>query len=292
MGKVAIVTDSNSGITQQEAKELGVHVLPMPFIVDGETHFENVDLTRGEFFQLLKAGINITTSQPSAVSVSELWEDLLKEHDEVLHIPMSSGLSGSYETAYLLSGKFDGKVKVVDNHRISVTQRQSVLDALAMVEAGKTADAIHAVLEETKADTSIYIMVDTLTYLRKGGRITPAVAAMGTLFRIKPILQIQGERLDSFAKARTMEQAKSIMLGALRKDVETRFSAEGEGKNLWLQIAHTENGEAAEAFKEEVLEQFEGYTAEDVYIDHLSLSVACHIGPGALAIACTKRLQG
>lgn len=286
MSKVAIITDSNSGITQSQAKDLGVFVLPMPFMINEKEYFEDITLTQEEFYEKLKSDADISTSQPSIDSVLSQWEDVLKEYDEIVHIPMSSGLSSSYETAMVLSQDYDGKVQVVNNQRISVTQRQSVLDAKEMADAGKSAVEIKEYLEETKYDSSIYIMLDTLKYLKKGGRITPAAAALGTILRLKPVLQIQGEKLDAFAKARTINQAKTIMIDAMKKDIEERFG--GDYTRMHLQIAHTENREAAESFKQEILEAFPDH---DIYIDCLSLSVSCHIGPGALAIACTKIMK-
>ena len=286
MSRVAVVSDSNSGIAQQEAKELGVYILPMPFFVNNETFFEDVDLTQEEFYNRLKEGCEISTSMPSIASVTELWDELLKEYDEIVHIPMSSGLSSSYETAAMLALDYDGKVFVVNNQRISVTQRQSVLDAKALAEKGYQASAIKEILEREKFESSIYIMVDTLTYLKKGGRITPAAAALGTLLRLKPVLQIQGEKLDAFAKARTVKQAKSLMIDAMKNDLTNRFH-DPEGKNMYLEMAYTHDLEAAEEFKKEVQTAFPG---SKIIMNPLSLSVSCHIGPGALAVACSKKI--
>lgn len=286
LSKVAVITDSNSGITQKQAKELGVSVLPMPFMINEEEYFEDITLTQEEFYEKLKGDADISTSQPSIESVTSLWDELLKEHDEIIYIPMSSGLSSSCETAHMLAQDYDGKVQVANNQRISVTQRQVVLDAQKMALAGKSALEIKEYLEETKFDSSIYIMLDTLKYLKKGGRITPAAAALGTILRLKPVLQIQGEKLDAFAKARTVNQAKTIMIEAMKKDVEERFG--GDHTKMHIAVAHTENLEAAKAFRDEILEVFPGH---DIYIDCLSLSVSCHIGPGALAIASSKELE-
>ena len=287
MPKIAVVTDSNSGITPAQSKELGVSVLPMPFMIDGETYFEEITLSRAEFYQKLAANADISTSQPSPDSILTLWDELLKEHDEIVHIPMSSGLSGSCQTAIMLAQEYEGKVHVVNNQRISVTQRQSVMDALALVNAGKTGSEIKDILEADKFNSSIYIMIDTLYYLKKGGRITPAAAALGTLLKLKPVLTIQGEKLDAFAKARTVNQAKSIMINAIKNDIEKRFGGVSKDNQIYMQIAHTENEEAANALKAELQEVFPDYP---VYVDHLSLSVSCHIGPGSLAIACCKKL--
>lgn len=287
MGKIAIVTDSNSGITQEQAKEWGITVVGMPFLIDGITYYDGITLSRDSFYEKLAENANISTSQPSPDAIIQLWDKLLKDHDEVLHIPMSSGLSGSCQTAMMLAQDYEGKVYVVDNQRISVTQRQSVLDAIELVKQGKTAAEIQKILVEDKFNSSIYIMVDTLHYLKKGGRLTPAVAAIGTLLRIKPVLQIQGEKLDTFAKARTVNQAKSIMMNAIKADIENRFGGISKENQIYLQIAHTQNADAAKALGEELQEMFPDYP---IYIDDLSLSVSCHIGPGSLAIACAKKL--
>ncbi len=286
MNKIAVITDSNSGITQQQAEELGVFVLPMPFMIDGEEYFEGINLSVEEFFEKLKSDREISTSQPTPESVMSLWDKLLKDgYDEIVHIPMSSGLSSSCQTAIVLADDYDGKVQVVNNQRISVTQRQSVLDAVHLAEAGKSAAEIKEILEREKLEASIYIMLDTLTYLKRGGRITPAAAALGNLLRLKPVLQIQGEKLDAFAKARTVKQAKAIMIDAMKKDFHERFH-DNENGDMALEIAHTENLEAANELKKELKEIFPGV---DIYVDHLSLSVSCHIGPGSLAIACAKK---
>lgn len=286
--KIAVITDSNSGITQAQAKEMGIFVLPMPFMIDGKEYFEDINLAQKEFYERLRDGSDISTSQPSPEAVMELWDQVLKEYDQIVHIPMSSGLSSSFQTARLLAEDYEGKVEVVNNQRISVTQRQSALDALELAEKGMDAGQIKAKLEEVKFESSIYITVDTLKYLKKGGRITPAAAALGTLLRLKPILQIQGEKLDAFAKARTMKQAKSIMITAISKDLEERFG-DASGSNIHLEIAHTENEEAALELKKELRERFP--TTGEIVIAPLSLSVSCHIGPGSLAIACSKVLD-
>lgn len=287
MKRVAVVTDSNSGITQEDARELGVYVLPMPFTVGEEDYFEGINLTQEGFYELLKSDADIMTSQPSPDAVTRLWDDVLKEYDEIVHIPMSSGLSGSCQTAKMLAEDYEGRVEVVNNQRISVTQRQSCIDALKLAAQGSDAAAIRAVLEEDRFNSSIYIMLDTLYYLKKGGRITPAAAALGTLLRLKPVLQIQGEKLDAFAKARTTSQGKNIMIEAIRSDMEKRFG--GIDPSICnLQMAYTYDKDAAESYKAEVEAAFPGFK---VHMDPLSLSVACHIGPGALAVACTKKLK-
>ena len=270
MGKVAIITDSNSGITQKQGKELGIFVLPMPFMINDETFFEDIDLTQEEFYEKLETGANVVTSQPSPESVLNLWKEVLGEYDEIVHIPMSSGLSGSCQSAMMLAEDFEGKVQVVNNQRISVTQRQSALDALSLAGKGMGAAQIKDFLEKDKFNSSIYIMLDTLYYLKKGGRITPAAAAIGTLLKLKPVLQIQGEKLDAFAKARTAGQGKTTMINASRSDMENRFGG-AASDNIWLQVAYTKDREAALAFKEELLSEFPGFP---IQVDPLSLSVA------------------
>lgn len=284
MSKVAIMTDSNSGITQKEAKKLGVFVVPMPFLMGDETYYEDINLTQEGFYEKMESGCDISTSQPSPEAVLNMFDELLKEYDEVVHIPMSSGLSGSCQTAHMLSLDYDGKVQVVNNQRISVTLRQSVLEAKELAEIGKSAAEIKEILEEDKLNSSIYIMVDTLEYLKKGGRITPAVAALGTILRLKPVLTIQGDKLDSFAKARTSSQGKNMMLNAIKNDIENRF---GGVDNVRIQIAYAKDKVSALQWKEEVQKEFPNH---DIVMIPLSLSVACHIGPGALAVTCTKIL--
>lgn len=286
MSKIAVITDSNSGITQAQAKELGVYVIPTPFMINDETYFEDISLTREEFYAKLSEDAPISTSQPSPDDTLKLWDELLQTYDEIVHIPISSGLSGACQTAMMLADDYDGRVQVVNNQRISVTLRQSILDAQMLASQGKSAAEIKQILEDDKFNSSIYIMLDTLYYLKKGGRITPAAAAIGALLRLKPVLQIQGEKLDSFAKARTISQAKTIMINAVKADIENRFGGMSPD-NIHLAIAHTNNDEAAKAFAEEVSKEFPGYP---IYIDNLSLSVSCHIGPGSLALACSKRL--
>ena len=283
MGKIAIVTDSNSGITQKEGRELGITVLPMPFFIDGELFLEDITLTQEEFYEKLTNDAEITTSQPSPGDVMELCNELLRTHEEVLHIPMSSGLSSSCETAMSLAmeEEYAGRVHVVNNQRISVTQRQSVLDAMQLAAIGKNAAEIKEILEENRLAASIYITVDTLKYLKKGGRITPAAAAIGTVLNLKPVLQIQGEKLDAFAKVRGWKQAKKTMLDAMEKDMLHRF----QNQKIHLEAAYTCSEEEAIKWKEEIEDRF---PACEVYMARLSLSVACHIGPGAMAIACSK----
>lgn len=280
MKRIAIVTDSNSGITQTEAQQLGITVLPMPFFIDGTLYFEDITLTQEAFYERLQEDAEISTSQPSLGDVTQLWDRLLEEYESVLHIPMSSGLSSSCQSARMLAEDYDGRVVVVDNQRISVTQRQAVMDAMALAEAGHSAEEIRAVLEEQKLQASIYISLETLKYLKKGGRITPAAAAIGTVLNLKPVLQIQGEKLDAYAKVRGKKAARRTMVEALRKDLETRFAKEYAEGRMGFGIAYTGNLEEALDWKAELEAAFPGQTFQ---MDPLSLSVACHIGYGALA---------
>ncbi|MBR6228398.1 MAG: DegV family protein [Eubacterium sp.] len=284
---VAIITDSNSGITQSQAKELGICVVPMPFYINEEVYYEDITMTQEEFFRYLEQKVDVKTSQPTPDSLMETWRNALKEHDEVVYIPMSSGLSSSCASAAMLAEEdgFEGKVFVVDNQRISVTQRQSTMDAIALASKGFDGGAIRDILLREKMESSIYIMMDTLFYLKKGGRITPAAAAIGTLLKIRPVLQIQGEKLDAYTKVKTVKQGKQAMIKAIRKDMEVRFG-DAEGKNCHLAIAYTD-GSDVELFKQEVMEEFPDH---ELQVDPLSLSVACHIGPGALALAISKEV--
>lgn len=287
MGRVAIVTDSNSGITQTQAGELGIHIIPMPFYINGKLYYEDLTLSQEEFYQHLNEKAEISTSMPAMPDVTGLWDKLLKTYDAVVHIPMSSGLSSSCQTAQMLAQDYDGRVQVVDNKRISVTQRQAALDAKALAQAGWSAEKIKSYLEETAMTSSIYITLSTLYYLKKGGRITPAAAALGTLLRLKPVLQIQGEKLDAFAKARTVKQAKRIMLDAIHKDIETRMGGEANMDNLHIAAAYTP-GEGVEQWLEEIRREFPD---KEIIVDPLSLSISCHIGPGALAVTVTKKTE-
>lgn len=267
---------------------MGVHVIPMPFYINETLYLEGVTLTQEEFYERLKNDEPISTSQPSPAEVCGLWDMLLKENDEIVHIPMSSGLSNSCETAMGLARDYDGKVQVVDNQRISVTQYQSVADALALREAGKSAAEIKEVLEAEKLESSIYITLETLKYLKKGGRITPAAAAIGTVLNLKPVLQIQGEKLDAYAKVRGKKQAKRVMLKAAQEDMQERFAEYKKEGLMCIEGAYTGNPEEAEEFKKEIEAAFPGH---EVRMAPLSLSVACHIGHGALAVACTKKVK-
>ncbi len=280
------MTDSNSGITQEKGKELGVCVLPMPFFINEKLYFEDITLTQEEFYKYLEEDADISTSQPSPGDVMERWDQLLEEYDEVVHIPMSSGLSGSCETAMTLAQDYDGKVQVVNNQRISVTQEQSVYDAILLRDAGKDAAQIKEILEAEKFESTIYITVDTLKYLKKGGRITPAAAALGTVLNLKPVLQIQGEKLDAFAKVRGWKAAKRTMLKAIETDLKERFK--GKEDQLTLGVVCTCGKEDAVEWKEEIHTMFPQFEITEA---PLSLSVACHIGPGAMAVTCTKKVK-
>ena len=286
MSKVAILTDSNSGITQAESKELGIFVEPMPFYINGELYYEDIDLSQEEFYEKLTQGGEITTSMPITGNLMDSWENILKDYDELVYIPMSSGLSSSCATAKMLAEDYEGRVVVVDNQRISVTQKLSAMEAKKLADMGKSAQEICDALMEVKSLSTIYITVDTLEYLKKGGRLTPAVAAIGSLLKIKPVLSIYGEKLDKYAMARTVKAAKQTMIDALKKDMVNVLHTENLDE-VMISIAHTQNQEAAEKFKEELLAEFPG---QDIWIDPLSLSVSCHIGPGALACTVTKKL--
>ena len=288
MSKIAIVTDSNSGITQEEGRRLGVSVLPMPFFINEKMYLEGITLTQEEFYKWLEQDASISTSQPSPGETMGLWDSLLKEYDEIVQIPMSSGLSATCATAMALSQEYAGRVHVVDNQRISVTQRQSVVDAIALRDAGMDGAQIKQILEDEKSNSSIYITLETLKYLKKGGRITPAAAAIGTVLNLKPVLQIQGEKLDAFAKVRGKKQARRTMLKAMKADFEGRFKDFVDNGEMCLGAAYTGNPEEAMEWKQEIQEAFPGM---DIHMDPLSLSVACHIGQGSLAIACAKKVR-
>lgn len=282
MRKIAILTDSNSGITQEQAAELGVYVIPMPFFIDGKQYFEGISLTQEEFYQKLKEDADISTSQPSIGEMQDKWNELLKEYDEIVFIPMSSGLSGTCQTAMMLAEDFDGKVQVVNNQRISVTMRQSVLDARLLIEKGYSAAQVKEVLEREKLQSSIYITLETLKYLKKGGRITAAAAAIGTVLNLKPVLQIQGEKLDAYSKTRGKASAKKIMLKAIENDLKERFAEAADKGRIHMEAAYAGNPEEAEEWAKLIQETYPQF---DFHMDPLSLSVACHIGYGALAIA-------
>ena len=286
--KIAITTDSNAGILPQEVEDQNIFVLPMPFLIDGEEYFENVNLTQEKFFEKQTGGADIFTSQPSLYSVMNFWRYLLKEYDQIVHIPMSSALSSSAETAASLSNEeeFFGKVFVVDNQRISLSQKQSVFDAQKLAEDGKTAQEIVEYLTDTKADNSIYIMVPDLKYLKKGGRITKTAAMIGTLLKIKPVLQIQGGKLDSYAKALTIKKAKEAMITAVKKDLETRFADLHKKGLVNVSVAYTYDKSLADEFKQEIEQEIKNVKV--LWTDPLSLSVSCHIGPNAVAVAISS----
>ena len=285
--KIAVVTDSNSCITQQEAKRLGVYVVPMPFMIDEKEYYEDINLSQEEFYEMINAGAEVVTSQPSPQTVLDLWDELLKEYEQVIYIPMSSGLSGSCQTAMMLAEDYDNKIFVVNNQRICPTLKDSVVDALELIKKGYDGSQIKDILEEHKFDSSIYITVGTLEYLRKGGRITPAVAAIGNLLRIKPILSIQGEKLDAFATARTINHSKATMMNQIKKDIDSRIGCDSY-EDMNIAVAYSADREPAEEFAKEVKELFPN---NDIFICPLSLSVACHIGPSSLAIAVSKKIK-
>ena len=282
--KIAIVTDTNSGITQEEAKELGIYLIAMPFFINKNTYYEGITLSQEEFFKKLEDDENISTSQPSPGTVIELWDNLLKDYDYILHIPMSSGLSSSMETARMLSSDYEGKVLVVDNKRISVTFRQSILDALYLIEKGLSAKAIQEILEKEALESIIYVTVDTLKYLEKGGRITPAVAALGSIFNIKPVLLIDGGKLDTYKKVRGLKSAQKAMIEAIKNDIENRF----KGTDYLIQTAYSGDLEQGNKWNETVKQAFPEH---DVYNDVLPMSICCHVGPGALGITCVKKIS-
>ena len=287
MSNVCIITDSNSGISQEEALTLGIKVIPMPFFIDGVQYYEGINLTQEQFYDKLKNDADISTSQPSVGELQNAFAEVLKTHDEAVFIPMYSGLSGTCQTASMLAEDYHGKVNVVNNQRISVTQRQSVLDAILLAKKGYSGTQIKEIPQRDKFQSSIYITLDTLKYLKKGGRITPAAAAIGTMLKLNPVLQIQGEKLDAFAKARGKAAAKKIMLNAMDDDMEKRFKKAFTEKRVRIQAAYSGNPEEAEEWALVVKEHFPDL---DFHMDPLSLSVACHIGHGALAIACTAYL--
>lgn len=289
MGKVKIITDSNSGITQKQGEELGIIVIPMPFTIDGEEYLEDISITQEKFYEFLNNNANVTTSQPSQFYLQELWEETLKEYDEIVYIPMSSGLSGTCANAIALAANFDNKVFVVDNTRISVTQKTSVFDALLLCKQGKSAKEIKEFLESEKSLTSIYIVPSTLKYLKKGGRITATAAALGTILRIKPILYSDGGNFEKLAITINIGQAKKKIIQQLKQDIETKFKAQYDAGKMVFGVAHTQNEADALKFKDEIIAAIPGLKFSDA--DALSLSVSCHIGPGAIAAAIYPKLE-
>ncbi|MBO6047557.1 MAG: DegV family protein [Erysipelotrichaceae bacterium] len=283
--KVAIMTDSNSGITQSQAKELGIFVIPMPFTINDEPFYEDINLTQEQFYEYLESGAEVLTSQPTLGELKDFWDKALEDYDQIVHIPMSSSLSSSCQTAMIMAeeDEYEGKVFVVNSQRIAATQRCDVYDAIELAKQGKTGAEIHQILTENKLNASIYITVGTLDYLKKGGRLTPAVAALGTLLGLKPVLQIQGEKLDKFSTARTMKKARKIMIDAIKDDIESR----GFGDDYSISVCYTTDLDTAMDWKQEVEETFNRKVR---FMDPLSLSVSCHIGPGALAILVTKNI--
>lgn len=286
MKKIAISTDSNSGFFPQDAEKFGIFVLPMPFLINTTPYLENVNLTQEKFYELLAGNASVATSQPSIGDLTDLWTEILKEYDEVVHIPMSSGLSNSCATASNVAKEFDGKVFVADNHRISVTMKDSVLDAIKLRDEGKNAAEIKEYLEHTANHSSIYIAVDTMKYLKRGGRVTPTAAMIGGILKINPVLQIHGERLDKYALARGTQKAKEIIKSALKNDLSTYYAKYVEKGEMSISVAYTYNETAGKAFLEEIKAAFPNIPVH--HCDPLSLSVACHIGPNALGAACTR----
>ena len=290
MEKIAIITDSNSGISPKEAENLGIYVLPMPFFVDGVMHFEEVDFTQEEFYQKLAQDAEVSTSMPSPGDVMELWDKVLEEYDQVVHIPMSSGLSGSCETAAgIAKSDYEGKVFVVDNKRISVTLRQSIFEAIALKDAGKTAQEMKEALEIHGSESFIYLSVDTLKYLKKGGRISPAAAAIGTVLNLKPVLVYRGDKIEPFEKARGTKASKKAILRGVEVEMKEKFGEEYD--KLTLNIPYSCTKEEALVWLDEVVAHFPQFKKEEIELRKLSLSVACHTGPGVVALTCTKRLE-
>lgn len=286
--KIAIVTDSNCGITVDQAEKLGIEIQPTPVLVNGGQYFEEEGFTQRQFYDALtNADTSVATSQPNPFDVAERWRRLLETNDRILYMPLSSGLSETALTIKKMAEtepEFVGKVFALDNHRVSITQKQTVFDALKMIADGKSVKEIYDWLQSTSTISSIYIAVATLKFLKKSGRLTPAVAAIGTLLRIKPVLQIQGSVLDKYAQVRKMADAKRTMINALRNDLEGRFKEYREQGKMTIGVAHTNCPDEAEKFAEELKNEFPD--CELKFVDPLSLSVACHIGPGALACGC------
>ena len=284
MSRIAVVTDTNSGITREEAKKLGVFLLPMPIIVDGKEYFEGVTCTYEQFFDMLAAGSDVSTSQPAPEDLTALWDTILQSYDSIVHIPMSSALSGSCGTAKALAADYNGRVCVVDNKRISLSQRESVLDALTLIKKGLTAAEICVQLEETAYNSSIYLAVNTLELLKKSGRVTAAGAALATLLGLKPVLQIQGEKLDAYAKVRGMAAAEKTMLKAIEKDMQTRFA----GKLVHIAVAYSGDIRPALDWRKTVRSYF-GDSHIELY--KLPISICCHVGAGVKAIACYEYFE-
>lgn len=284
MSRIAVVADTNSSITKEDAKKLGIYLLPMPFIVDGKEYFEGVTCTYEQFFEMLAGGADVSTSQPSPESITGLWDEILKTHDSIVHIPMSSALSGSCGTAKALAADYNGRICVVDNKRISATQRESVVDALTLIDKGLTAAEICVQLEATALNASIYLAVNTLELLKKSGRVTPAGAALATLLGLKPVLQIQGEKLDAFAKVRGMAAAEKTMLKAAEKDLATRFA----GRPVRVFTAYSGDLKAGLEWRKAVRKYFDDNKIE---LYKLPISISCHVGAGVKAIGCVEYIE-
>lgn len=287
MSRVAIITDTSAGFSPKQAVELGITIVPIPFIINGEEYIENVNLTREKFFELMESNSNISTSQPSQIILKECFDSLLANYDEVVFIPLSSGLTGICKSTQPTAEEYNGKVQVVDNKRVSVTLKGAVLIAVELAKEGKSAKEIKDYLETDTFNSSIYITLTTLKYLKKGGRITATAAAIGTLLKIKPVLQIQGDKLDAYAKVMTMQQAKNKMINAVKKDLETRFKKYYDNGEMAIAVAHTSlNDMVAQKFTEELKQEFPKLKFS--FIDPLPLSITCHIGPDSLALAVFK----
>ena len=283
---IIIMTDSNSGILQSEAKELGIFVVPMPFTINDEEYLEEISISQEKFYEFLNQDAAVSTSQPSQIYLEETWAELLKDYEEVVYIPMSSGLSATCENAKNYAKSFNGKVFVVDNKRISCNMKESVLEALALAKQGKTGNQIKAYLERTSNLFSVYIMVGTLKYLKRGGRISPAAAAIGTALNLKPILTTNGDKFEKVAMVLSIAQAKKKMISKIKTDIETAFKSEYEKGTMTVSVAHTQNHAEAEKFKAEIIKDFPNLKFR--FVDPLSLSVSCHIGPGALAVTLSN----
>lgn len=286
--KIAITTDSNSGVLPNEYKDKNVFVLPMPFIINGGQYFENVNLTQAQFYDFMKNNASVSTSQPSPGDLLDFWEDLLKEYDEIVHIPMTSGLSQACNSATRFAKEYGGRIQVVDNKRISVVLKESILDAIELVKQGKSALEIKQVLEENALDFAIYISVNEMKYLKKGGRITGAAAMIGTLLGLKPVLKLGGEKIDKFALPKSQRKAKEVIKEAIRKDIDSKFKQYEENGELVISVAYTDNKEIAEELKQDLIATFPKLTFG--FCEPLSLSVSCHVGPGTIGVAIVRSL--
>ena len=285
MKPVGIITDSHSSISQAEAEKLGIRVLPMPFYIDGECYYEGINLTREEFFSKLESGSKITTSQPGPADVYDIWDKALEEYEKVLYMPLSSGLSGSYATAVAMAQEepYEGRIIVVDHGQIAAPLYRMILDTLDMIEKGYSAEKIKEILESGKNRMMIYIGVQTLEYLKRGGRVTPAAAALGSVLNIKPVLKLETGKLDSFKKCRGFGKAKKAMIEAMQEEINVRFAdAKADGK-IHLLAATSANEEETAEWVHEIEEAFPGMK---VFCAPLSLGVSCHTGTGALGIGC------